>query len=99
MIVTSNVRDFPRAVLDPFGIEVQAPDAFVSHVLDLGAETVAQVLLDQAGTLKSPPMSVWQLMDRLRGVGLSEAMAAARPWVEELAPEPPGEPGSGGPRA
>jgi len=32
-IVTWNETDFPREVLDPFGIEVQTPDEFVLNQL------------------------------------------------------------------
>ncbi len=35
VIVTYNLDDFPRQVLDPFGIEPQHPDIFVVHLLDL----------------------------------------------------------------
>jgi len=34
-IVTWNEKDFPREVLDPFGIEVQTPDEFVLNQLML----------------------------------------------------------------
>ena len=53
VIVTNNLRDFPREALDPFGIEVQTPDAFVQYVIDLAPDLVAQVLVEQAGALKS----------------------------------------------
>jgi hypothetical protein len=89
VIVTNNLRDFPREALDPLGIEVQTPDAFVLHVVDLAPELVAKVLVEQADALKRPPMSVQTLMDRLTQVGLQEAMRAIQPWVAELAPDPP----------
>ena len=31
VIVTYNLKDFPAAALDPFGIEAQSPDDFVLH--------------------------------------------------------------------
>ena len=34
-IVTFNIRDFPEAVLRPYGIEVQYPDEFVMNQLQL----------------------------------------------------------------
>lgn len=89
VIVTENLRDFPREALDPFGIEVQTPDAFVQHVIDLAPELVAKVLVEQAAALKKPPMTVKELVARLTQVGLAEAMKAVQPWVAELAQEPP----------
>lgn len=85
VIVTSNLRDFPREVLEPLGVEVQPPDVFVRHVVDLGPDHVARVLIEQASALKRPPMTVWGLIDRLVQAGLPDAMAAIRPWVAELA--------------
>ena len=38
VIVTNNVRDFPDTSLRPYFIEVQTPDTFVSHVIDLAPE-------------------------------------------------------------
>lgn len=93
VIVTSNLKDFPREALDPFGIDVQAPDSFVLHLIDLDPDAVADVLVAQAADLKRPPMTVWALLDRLGTAGLPEAMKAVRPWVEEIAPEPPPAPG------
>ena len=40
-IVTGNERDFPKDVLDPFGIEVQTPDEFVLN----------QIMLEKVGAL------------------------------------------------
>jgi len=34
-IVTFNTKDFPQAVLQPYGIEVQHPDEFVMNQLQL----------------------------------------------------------------
>ena len=34
-IVTFNIKDFPEAVLQPYGIEVQHPDEFVMNQLQL----------------------------------------------------------------
>lgn len=89
VIVTENIRDFPKEALDPFGVEVQTSDAFVRHVIDLAPALVAQILIEQAAALRKPPMSVQQLMARLSGVGLKESMLAIQPWATELAEEPP----------
>ncbi len=32
VIVTSNIQDFPDTALDPFGIEAQTPDEFLTHL-------------------------------------------------------------------
>lgn len=40
VIVTMNLRDFPSDAVGSFGIEVQHPDEFVLHLLDLAPEAV-----------------------------------------------------------
>src|SRR5450432_3552157 len=40
VIVTMNLRDFPEAVLDSFGIEAQHPDEFILHLLGLSPDAV-----------------------------------------------------------
>ena len=39
-IVTFNIRDFPDAVLHPYGIRAVHPDTFIEHLLDLNSEAV-----------------------------------------------------------
>jgi predicted nucleic acid-binding protein len=55
VIVTSNLRDFPAAALDPFGIEAQSPDEFLLHLLDLSPAQMGQILREQAARLKPRP--------------------------------------------
>lgn len=35
MTVTYNVKDFPPGALEPYGLEGQHPDEFVTHLFDL----------------------------------------------------------------
>lgn len=49
VIVTNDLRHFPRELLAPFGIEAQTPDEFVLYLLDLNPELVCRA----AQTLKS----------------------------------------------
>ncbi len=65
VIVTVNLDDFPVKALRPHGIEPQHPDAFVSHLLDLDAPAVLAAARRQRQSLKSPPTTVDQFLDRL----------------------------------
>lgn len=78
VIVTSNLRHFPDAVLEPFNIEAQSPDEFVIHVLELAPARVVSIVRDQARALARPETTVEELVERLRGVGLPRAAAALR---------------------
>ncbi|MEW8398018.1 MAG: PIN domain-containing protein [Candidatus Thiodiazotropha sp.] len=35
VIVTSNLKDFPREIVDKYHIDVQSPDTFLNHLFDL----------------------------------------------------------------
>jgi predicted nucleic acid-binding protein len=43
IIVTCNLRDFPQAILDSYGIEAQHPDEFLRHLLDQSADRPARI--------------------------------------------------------
>ncbi len=66
VIVTSNLKDFPRESLEPFGIEAKHPDNFL---LDLCKNhtvgVLALVIKEQAEALKKPPTTVKELLARL----------------------------------
>ena len=78
VIVTENRRDFPAEVLDSYDIEAQTPDEFVLHLMDLSPTTVARIVQEQAASLKNPPLSVAQVMDRLARAGLPRSVAELR---------------------
>jgi len=58
VIVTDNIRHFPDAACDPYGIEVQSADVFLTHAMSLyphiAAEAfLAQVAISRAETVAS----------------------------------------------
>lgn len=77
-IVTQNLRDFPEDVLQPYGIEALHPDQFVLDTLGLAPDAVCEMLTEQAGDLKKPPISRSELVDRLARVGLVRSAARMR---------------------
>ena len=56
VIVTYNRKDFPQASVEPHGIEIQDPDEFVRHVLDLAPETFVDFFRDNANRRHKPPV-------------------------------------------
>jgi predicted nucleic acid-binding protein len=65
VIVTSNIRDFPEAALNPFGIEAQTPDQFLTHLFYLNPQGMVELLTQQARDLENPPMSLPELLEEL----------------------------------
>jgi predicted nucleic acid-binding protein len=65
VIVTSNIKDFQKKALDPFGIEAQTPDEFLTHLFYLDSTVITEILSEQANDLDNPPMSVPDVLDVL----------------------------------
>jgi hypothetical protein len=78
VIVTSNLSDFPPAAVAPFNIEIQSPDQFALHVIDLAPGRVASVIQQQATALRDPASTVDDVLDRLSRSGLPRAAATLR---------------------
>lgn len=64
-IVTSNLRHFPAAACQPFGVEVAHPDTFLCSVYERAPTGIHAVLDQQAADLSRPPMTVEDVLDRL----------------------------------
>ncbi len=68
-IVTANVRDFPAEIVEPLGIDVVHPDAFLLDQLDLAPRIVLEVLSEQAAHTRRPALTPIDLVARLRRAG------------------------------
>lgn len=76
VIVTFNERDFPEAVLAPFGIETQHPDEFADNLFDLDPAAVVAAAQRQRAQLKNPALSTDVYLDVLRRQGLVQTAKA-----------------------
>jgi predicted nucleic acid-binding protein len=65
VVVTFNVRDFPRETCEPFGIEAMHPDHFLLMQLSLDASGVRRAIGIQATELSRPPMTLDAVLDTL----------------------------------
>ncbi len=65
VLVTYNLKHFPGAVLEPYGIEVQHPDAFLMNLFERTPTTMVDVVRDQAARLQHPPKTPQALVDDL----------------------------------
>ena len=74
-IVTFNIADFPDAALRGYDIEAKHPDEFVMNCIDIAPAIVVRVVTEQAGDLQRPPVTVAELLGRLRARGLVQSVA------------------------
>ena len=70
VIVTQNLKDFPDAELDLYGIDVQHPDEFLCNHLHLAAGVFCSAVQKVCRRLKNPPYTTEQYLDNLTRQGL-----------------------------
>jgi len=80
LIVTANLKDFPADKLDPWGIEAQHPDEFLTHQFHLAQPAFLQAVKTVRQRLKNPPKSVDDYLDTLRAQGLLATVKAIEPF-------------------
>ena len=83
-IVTYNLKDFPDAVLAPFGLCAQHPDEFLEHAYDLDPVAVFKAAHDARAALRNPPVTAEGLLDIYQGLGLATTVAALRSHINTL---------------
>lgn len=70
IIVTANLKDFPRDTLEPFGLEALHPDEFICRLLEINAAAVIAALKLQREAMKYPAMSAETFLQMLEQKGL-----------------------------
>lgn len=66
VIVTSNLKDFPADVLQPYGIEAQHPDEFLMHQRDLNHDRFLECVKRIRARLVNPPLTPDEYIASLR---------------------------------
>jgi predicted nucleic acid-binding protein len=84
-IITMNLKDFPAATLSRHGVAAVHPDAFVMNLLTSDPSMVERAFAAQQQSLKNPPISVANLMDKLERQGLIDSMSVLRVRLVENA--------------
>jgi hypothetical protein len=84
VIVTFNLKDFPSAALEVYGIEAQHPDEFVTHLLDLDPAAVCAAARNQRLSLKNPPKTIAEHLDTIERQQLPETRVRLQRYVQLL---------------
>ena len=77
-IVTFNLRDFPKAVLLPYGVTALSPDEFAMRLIHDEPLHVLQAVKDHRLSLKHPPKMVDEYLAILEKQGLPKTVAFLR---------------------
>lgn len=65
VIVTENIKDFPQEALDPFAIEAETPDAFLTDLFHRYPDNLVQLVREQTAELRNPPQSLTETLHKL----------------------------------
>ena len=84
VIVTYNGKDFPEDVLKPYAIDVQHPDTFISHLLDLNPGMVCIAVKRQRSNLQNPPRTIREFLDTLESLALTQTVSKLRSFAQLL---------------
>lgn len=84
IIVTSNLKDFPTAVLAPLGIEALHPDRFVRRLFDENPDAVIEAARSHRADLKNPPRSPAEYIAALEHQDMTVTAAALRSREQDL---------------
>ena len=83
VIVTVNLRDFPKQALAEFSIEAQHPDDFVLAALEAFPELVVEAARNHRASLKNPPKPPDEYLAELDAQGLEKSAIALREFLAE----------------
>ncbi len=84
VIVTYNLKDFPKKILDQYGIETQHPDEFIVNLFDLSFEMVCMAARRHRASLKNPPKNIEQYLATLEKQALSKTVKKFTEYLELL---------------
>ncbi len=70
LVVTENLKDFPKEQLSQYDIDVQSPDIFIRNLIDLDQEACCRALKKQRKSLDNPPKTREEMRDTFIQVGI-----------------------------
>ena len=83
-IVTFNVRDFPAAELETWGIEATKPDALAQGLFEEVPDRIIEVASFCRQSLTRPSKTPDEYLDLLRGCGLEETARLVEEYRERI---------------
>ena len=72
LIVTNNLKDFPRDYLASFGLRAKSADEFLADVIDLDHETSTAAFRELVLHRRKPAMDEYAVLDAMRRNGLKD---------------------------
>jgi predicted nucleic acid-binding protein len=81
-IITKNLTDFPREILEKFELEALHPDLFVQHLLELNPNAAIQAVRNQQASLYKPAQTMTQVLETLTNQAMTLTSARLQILLE-----------------
>lgn len=72
LIVTNNLKHFPKKYLASFGLSAKNADDFLTDIIDLNHETSMRAFREMVLVKRNPPYDEFQVLDFFRNNGLTD---------------------------
>jgi len=72
IIVTNNLQDFPKEILDSFGLSAKSADDFLTDIIDLNPDTAVEAFRRLVMNRRNPDLDEYEVLDALRKNGLKQ---------------------------
>jgi predicted nucleic acid-binding protein len=82
VIVTNNLKDFPKEVMEQYQIDIQSPDTFLSHLFDLNPPAFCTAVRQQRERLQNPNHTAEELLDIFYNQGLPMTVNKLKEVIE-----------------
>lgn len=73
VIVTNNLKDFPKEYLATFGLKAKSVDDFITDIIDLNQERTLLSFKELVMNRTNPDLDEFQILDRFRKLGLVDS--------------------------
>ena len=74
LIVTFNIKDFPKSTLSKYDIEIQKPDELISNLIDINPDLACKAFTKMVKRLKNPPKTKEDVLATLENCGLKKSI-------------------------
>lgn len=72
LIVTNNVKHFPKAYLQSFSLNAKSADDFLTDIIDLNQEQAIAAFKEMVLNKKNPKQDEFEVLNQLRNAGLKD---------------------------
>ncbi|HEY4965312.1 MAG TPA: PIN domain-containing protein [Puia sp.] len=72
LIVTNNIKDFPKQYLQSFSLNAKTADDFLTDIIDLNPEHAIAAFKEMVLNKKNPRLDEFEVLDQLRNAGLKD---------------------------